>query len=135
MTRRGPRTHHALAWLGLGVALGCSSGSDAGNGTPPAGAYACPPSGAAVAESAACDDLRAALAERAKSLSCTVTLPTCPDFLRGLTPDDACRDWSRGSIDACSAYVAAYATCDDFTGKPVLPAYEPTRTWCGDAGP
>jgi hypothetical protein len=123
------------AWAWIALAMGCSSeAGDAPQG--PAGPFVPAGDGVLQSEAEACEAITDALAAQASKLGCATTFVACPNYLRKIAPTHDCRDWDRGSVQGCVAYVQGYASCDDFSGKPFAPTFATSRSMCadGDAG-
>jgi hypothetical protein len=103
-----------VAWL----ATGCISDHALENDVPASPGIVQPDgsSGAKLAAAEACQRIKTARASAATKLGCDDRGDQCPGFLfiAGSMP---CAEYTEGSVDACVAVIAGYASCKDFSEK------------------
>ena len=116
--------------LGLTTVLAaCSSSSSGDPGTAPAAGGSSAAGGAApsfdpnahkngvpIGETAACKKLYDATSSRASALSCTLSIPICPQYINAGAPEE-CGLYDQGVIDACVDFLNKL-TCDQFVTHP-----------------
>ncbi len=125
----------ALA-LGLACLVVAESCSDS-DGTDPyipsqPGAQQPDGSGAALDESAACEQVRAAEEQARVRLQCPDLMrPECPYYVR--PAGSGCWEFPQDSVDACVEAIGDYTTCNDFSNKPCVLSAVPSSDTCPDS--
>jgi hypothetical protein len=115
------------------VAFACGGGDDAptdaaGTGGATGGPSGTPvgpfdaakaANGMPVGESAACNEIHAAMSSTIAMYQCSFPAPLCPELLRTLPGGASCAQYDQGVIDACAKYIPQLS-CDRLKGNPCM---------------
>lgn len=104
---RSFRTLLGTLALPLLITVACGSdttadddGSGTGAGGVDDGKLRPPPNGVRISEEQACEAMRTAVDDAARTMNCTKTLRACPNFLR-VTYTTQCAQFDEGSVQGC----------------------------------
>jgi hypothetical protein len=91
-----------------------------------------------ISETEACQRYADALSSRVKATSCAITVPLCPDFIRGaVKPADYCAQWNEGVVSGCVDFVS-HLSCEEIPLRPCLLEFKQGsgtgQTVCDGAG-